>query len=344
MNIQELENTAAAMMAPGKGILAMDESTPTIGKRFNAVGVENTEDNRRNYRELLLGTEGLGDYISGAILFDETIRQQTGAGAPFPEMMQGQGIVPGIKVDKHAKDLAGHPGEKVTEGLDGLRERLAEYRDLGARFAKWRAVVAIGDGIPTRACVAANAHALARYASLCQEATLVPIVEPEVLIAGDHSIEHCYRATLGTQRVVFDELYRQGVAFEGMVLKPSMVLSGNKAQRQAGVEEVAERTIRCLRSTVPAAVPGVAFLSGGQSDAQATEHLNMMNIMANSMALPWRLTFSYSRALQNQPMGTWKGDGSNRDRARKVLLHRAKCNGAASIGQYSGQMEHEKAA
>lgn len=344
MNIQELEGTAAAMMAPGKGILAMDESTPTIGKRFNTVGVENTEDNRLTYREMLLGTKGLGDYVAGAILFDETIRQKTPAGKPFPEMMAAQGILPGIKVDKHAKDLAGHPGEKVTEGLDGLRERLAEYRDMGARFAKWRAVITIGEGIPTRACLEANAHALARYAALCQEAALVPIVEPEVLIDGDHTIEQCYDVTVETQRVVFDELYRQGIAFEGMVLKPSMVLSGKQAQRQAGVDEVAEQTLRCLRRTVPAAVPGIAFLSGGQSDAQATEHLNRMNAMAKDMTLPWRLTFSYSRALQRRPMEIWKGDAGNVDRAQQVLLHRAKCNGAASLGQYSEAMEQKKAA
>ena len=252
--------------------------------------------------------------------------------------------MPGIKVDGGAKDLAGHPGEKVTEGLDKLRERLTEYRDLGARFCKWRAVITIGDGIPSRACIEANAHALARYAALCQEASLVPIVEPEVLLDGNHTIERCYDVTIETQRIVFDELYRQGIVFEGMVLKPSMVVSGKGCLQQAGVEQVAELTIRCLRTTVPAAVPGIAFLSGGQSDEDATAHLNAMNIMARDLPLPWRLTFSYSRALQQTAMAVWNGDAANVAKAQAVLFHRAKCNGAASLGQYNEAIEHERAA
>jgi len=343
MKIQELQETAAAMTAPGKGILAMDESTPTIGKRLASVGVDNTHDNRAAYRELLLGTDGLSDYVAGAILYDETIRQDCPDGTHFPQLMKNKGIIPGIKVDTGAKDLAGHPGEKVTEGLDGLRDRLAEYVDLGARFSKWRAVITIGDGIPSRACIEANAHALARYAALCQEAGLVPIVEPEVLIDGDHSIERSFDVTVETQRTVFRELYAQGVAFEGMVLKPSMVISGKNASNRAGVGQVAEQTLRCLRSTVPAAVPGVAFLSGGQSDEEASAHLNAMNEMAADLHLPWRLTFSYARALQNQPMQIWKGHPENVASARKALLHRARCNSAASQGRYSPDMEREAA-
>lgn len=344
MRIQQLEETARAMVAPGQGILAMDESTPTCGKRLQAVGVDNTEDNRRDYRTLLLNAPGLGQYISGAILYDETVRQTTREGAPFPELMQKNDIIVGIKVDTGAKELALNPGEKVTEGLDGLRERLAEYKTFGARFCKWRAVITIGEGIPTRACIEANAHALARYAALCQENDLVPIVEPEVLINGDHTIEKSYEITVATQRTVFEQLYRQGVAFEGMVLKPSMVISGKECPHQASVEQVAEETIRCLEQTVPAAVPGVAFLSGGQADEQATQHLNAMNIMAKEMDLPWRLTFSYARALQNPALETWKGETGNVEQAQKELLHRARLNALASAGEYTEEMEQQRAA
>ncbi len=344
MDRQALEITANEMVAEGKGLLAMDESTPTCGKRLQAVGVDNTEANRVAYRELLLGTQGAGKYISGAILYDETIRQKTPDGTPFPELARRQGIIPGIKVDAGAKDLTGHPNEKVTEGLDGLRERLAEYRDLGARFCKWRAVITIGAGMPSRACIEANAHALARYAALCQEASLVPIVEPEVLIDGNHDIDQCYAVTVETQRVVFDELYRQGVHFEGMVLKPSMVISGKKASRQSNPEEVAVLTLRCLRYTVPAAVPGIAFLSGGQGDVQATENLNAMNVIGKGMRLPWRLTFSYARALQNPAMSRWAGHPGQVEAARKLFLHRARCNSAASRGEYKAAIEKELAA
>jgi fructose-bisphosphate aldolase, class I len=343
MNIQELKKTAQEMVIPGKGILAMDESTPTCGKRLQNVGVENTEENRIIYRSLLLDTEGLGQYISGAILYDETIRQNAVNGTPFLEVMKTQGIIPGIKVDTGAKDLAGHPGEKVTEGLDGLRERLAEYTKLGARFTKWRAVITIGERIPTRACIEANAHALARYAALCQEARLVPIVEPEVLIDGDHTIERCYAVTLETQRAVFEALYQQGIAFEGMILKPSMVISGKQCPTRAGVEEVTEKTLHCLQNAVPAAVPGIAFLSGGQSDEEATAHLNAMNVMAKDMSLPWKLTFSYSRALQQAAMSAWKGDSSRTAQAQQILLHRAKLNSAASRGEYRKEMEKQAA-
>ncbi|MGE0372717.1 MAG: class I fructose-bisphosphate aldolase, partial [Gammaproteobacteria bacterium] len=307
MNRQELEKTAQAMVADGKGLLAMDESTPTCGKRLQAVGVDNTEANRISYRELLLGAKGIGDHISGAILYDETLRQKTSDGTLFPRLAERQGVIPGIKVDTGAKDLAGRPGEKVTEGLDGLRERLAEYRGLGARFCKWRAVITIGGGIPSRACIEANAHALARYAALCQEASMVPIVEPEVLIDGDHTLERSFEVTLETQRIVFDELYRQGVLFEGMILKPSMVIAGKKCPQQSSPEQVAEWTLRCLRSTVPAAVPGIAFLSGGQGDEQATQNLNAMNVLGRDLHLPWRVTFSYARALQNPAMDKWAG-------------------------------------
>lgn len=344
MNKQGLETTARAMVADGKGLLAMDESTPTCGKRLQAVGVENTEANRITYRELLLGTPGLGDYISGAILYDETLRQKTHDGTPFPALAERQGILPGIKVDTGAKDLAGHPNEKVTEGLDGLRERLAGYRDLGARFCKWRAVITLGAGIPSRACIEANAHALARYAALCQEAALVPIVEPEVLIDGDHTIERSFEVTLETQRAVFEQLYRQGVLFEGMVLKPSMVIAGKKCARQSSPEQVAEWTLRCLRATVPAAVPGIAFLSGGQGDEQATQNLNAMNALGRELHLPWRLTFSYARALQHPALVKWSGRPANAEAARRIFLHRARCNGAASRGRYTAALEQELAA
>ncbi|MCO6411421.1 MAG: fructose-bisphosphate aldolase class I [Thiogranum sp.] len=344
MDLQKLETTAKAMVAPEKGILAMDESSPTCAKRFQAVGVADTIENRAAYRTLLIGTPGLGQYISGAILYDETIRQtSTEGGLSFPDLMRRQDIIIGIKVDAGAKDMAGHPGEKITEGLDRLRERLAEYVELGARFSKWRAVITIGQGLPSRACIEANAHALARYAMLCQEAGLVPIVEPEVLIDGDHTIERCYEVTLETQRCVFEQLYRQGVAFSGMVLKPSMVISGKSCPQRAPVEAVAEQTIRCVRNTVPVAVPGMAFLSGGQSEEEATAHLNAMNVMAEAMHLPWRLTFSYARALQHSALARWKGDAANVEAARSILLHRARLNSLASAGRYQQAMEQEAA-
>lgn len=338
MNIQQLKDIAAAMVAPGRGILAMDESHPTCNKRFEKLGIPTTEEKRREYRHMLLKENEMGQYIGGAILFDETLRQTTLDGKPFAERLSEIGIVPGIKVDKGAKELALHPGEKVTEGLDGLRDRLAEYYELGARFAKWRAVITIGDDIPSRACLVANAHALARYAALCQEADLVPIVEPEVLMDGTHTIDRSYEVTHAAQQLVFEHLEEQGVVLEGMVLKPNMVVSGYECPQRADVEQVAEQTIRCLKSTVPPQVPGIAFLSGGQTDEEATEHLNAMNNRGEE--LPWRLTFSYGRALQQAAMQTWNGDANNIDQAAKVILHRAKMNGAATSGAYRPEMEH----
>lgn len=338
MNIQQLKDIAAAMVAPGRGILAMDESHPTCNKRFAKLGIPTTEEKRREYRHMLLKEDGMGQYIGGAILFDETLRQTTLDGKSFAERLSEIGIVPGIKVDKGAKELALHPGEKVSEGLDGLRDRLSEYYELGARFAKWRAVITIGDDIPSRACLVANAHALARYAALCQEADLVPIVEPEVLMDGSHTIERSYEVTHAAQQLVFDQLQEQGVVFEGMVLKPNMVVSGYECPQRADVQMVAEQTIRCLKSTVPPQVPGIAFLSGGQTDEEATEHLNAMNSVGAE--LPWRLTFSYGRALQQAAMQAWNGDASNIDQAAKVILHRARMNGAATNGEYSPEMEH----
>jgi len=341
MTSQELQATAKAMVAKGKGILAMDESNPTCGRRFKKVGIENTVDNRRAWRELLLTTPRLADYISGAILYDETIRQSTSGGTPFPRYMAQQGVIPGIKVDTGAKDLAGFPGEKVTEGLDGLRERLAEYKGMGARFAKWRAVITIGNGLPSRGCIHTNAHALARYAALCQEAGIVPIVEPEVLIDGDHTIDRCHEVTSETLRAVFAELKEQRVLMEGMVLKPSMVISGLDCPEQASVKEVAEKTVECLLKNLPENLAGVAFLSGGQKSELATAHLNAMNAMHRG--LPWPLTFSYARALQQSAMETWLGKSENVAAAQKLLCHRAKLNGAASVGSYSEEMEKEVA-
>lgn len=341
MSAQTLEATAQAMVADGKGILAIDESSPTIKKRFDSIKTECTEESRRAYRELLITCSGLDKYISGMILFDETIRQSTSDGVPFPEFMRKKGIMPGIKVDKGAKDLAAHAGEKVTEGLDGLRDRLAEYRDLGAPFAKWRAVITIGDGIPSVGCIEANAHALARYAALCQEAGLVPMVEPEVLLDGDHSIERCFEATEATLRALFAALYQQRVLLEGTILKASMVLSGKSAPKRAGVEAVAERTIACLKRSVPAALPGVVFLSGGQTPQEATAHLNAMNAMAGD--LPWKLSFSYSRALQEPALNAWAGNAANGKAAQDALHHRAQLNSAASLGEYSDAMEKKAA-
>jgi fructose-bisphosphate aldolase class I len=336
MGVHDLEAVARAMVAPHKGILAADESTGTIGKRFAALGIESTEANRQAYRDMLFGTPDLAANISGVILYDETIRQEALDGTPFPELLTKYGIIPGIKVDTGAKDLALHPGEKVTEGLDGLRERIAEYVRLGARFAKWRAVITIGEGIPSRACLVANGHALARYAALCQEGGLVPIVEPEVLMDGDHSIERCEQVTEETLHTVFDQLYLQDVALEGMVLKPNMVVPGKKAARQASVEEVAERTLAVLRRCVPPAVPGIAFLSGGQSAELATRHLQAMNASGD---LPWGLSFSYGRALQDPALKAWAGDPSKVAAAREQLSRRARNNGAARDAGYTPEME-----
>ena len=326
----DLTSTAQAMVAPGKGILAADESTGTIGKRFASINIESTEENRRAYRETLFTTPGLSDSVSGVIMYDETIRQSTSDGTPFPKLQADAGILPGIKVDTGAKELAKAPGEKITEGLDGLRERIAEYVELGARFAKWRAVITIGDGMPSRYCIDANAHALARYAALCQEGGLVPIVEPEVLMDGDHSIERCFEVTEETQRTVFATLAEHRVALDQMILKPNMVISGKGNARQAGVEEVAEQTLRCLRRTVPAAVPGIAFLSGGQGAEMATQHLQAMNAMGPQ---PWVLTFSYGRALQDPALNAWKGEAANREAGQTALSDRCKANGAAALGQ-----------
>ena len=328
-----LQDTAQALVADGKGILAADESSPTIKKRFDSIQVDSTEENRRDYRHLLFTTPGANRHISGAILFDETIRQAAADGTALVTILQDAGIIPGIKVDKGAKPLAGHPGEKVTEGLDGLRERCAEYAGLGARFAKWRAVYQITDDLPSRACIAANAHALARYAAICQETGLVPIVEPEVLMDGGHTIDRCDEVTEEVLRAVYAELAVQGVNLEGSLLKPNMVLSGTECPEQADVEEVARRTVRCLRRTVPAAVPGIVFLSGGQSDEVATLHLNAMNRLPD--ARPWKLSFSYGRALQAAPLKAWAGKAENLAPAQAAFLERAKANGAAAQGAYA---------
>ncbi len=333
MEQHTLEQTAEALVAAGKGILAADESAGTIKKRFDTIGVESTEDNRRDYRELLFRAPGAGDFISGVILFDETIRQKAADGTPLVKVIEKAGIIPGIKVDKGAKPLAGQPGETVTEGLDGLRERLAEYRELGARFAKWRAVYKIGEDIPGATCITANGHALARYAALVQEAGMVPIVEPEVLMDGDHDIEVCYQVTEEVLLNVFAELSLHDVLLEGMLLKCNMVLSGSECPDQAGVEEVAAHTLTCLRRTVPAAVPGIAFLSGGQSDEDATLHLNAMNKQAPDA--PWRLSFSYGRALQGAPLKAWGGKADNTKAAQAALFERAKANGEATQGRYA---------
>src|SRR5712691_3560367 len=338
---RELEATDSAMIAKGKGILAIDESNPTCKKRFESIGVESTVENRRAYRELLITVPGAAKFISGMILFDETIRQTAVDGTPFPEVLKRQGILTGIKVDTGAKKLAGAPGEKVTEGLDGLRERFAEYRGMGASFAKWRAVITIGEGIPSPYCLDANAHALARYAALCQEAGLVPVVEPEVLMDGKHTLERCFETTEATLRSVFSALYLQRVALEHMVLKASMVISGSECPKRAGVEEVAKQTLLCLKRTVPAAVPGIVFLSGGQGAEEATAHLNAINLMGPN---PWPLSFSYGRALQEPALKTWRGQAANAAAAQKALYHREKMNSAACLGRYTAQMEQEKAA
>jgi fructose-bisphosphate aldolase class I len=339
MSNYKLETIAQSLVSAGKGILAADESFPTIKKRFERINVPSTADNRRSYREMLFTTPGVEAFISGVILFDETIRQTAQDGTPLPKVLAQKGIIPGIKVDKGAKTLAGFPGEKITEGLDSLRDRLSEYRQLGARFAKWRAVITIGQGIPTRTCIDANAHTMARYAALCQEAGLVPIVEPEVLMEGDHDLERCEAVTLATLKRVFTELYEQRVVLEGLLLKPNMVISGKACPQQASVAEVVEATVRCMRRTVPAAVPGLVFLSGGQSPEQATAHLNALNAMEEQ---PWELSFSYGRALQEPALDAWKGEPVNAPLVQKAFYHRAKCNGAARYGQYTPEMEKEE--
>jgi fructose-bisphosphate aldolase class I len=338
---ETLEATAQALVAPGKGILAADESTGTIEKRLKSIEVESTEENRRDYREMLFTTAGLGDHISGVILYDETIRQSTRDGVPFTKVLEDAGVIPGIKVDMGAKTLAGAEGEKVTEGLDGLRERLMEYRELGAKFTKWRAVIEIGDSRPSAYCIHVNAHALARYAALSQEAGLVPIVEPEVLMDGGHTLDRCYEVTEATLESVFNELFSQRVVYERMLLKPNMVISGKECSEQADPERVAEATVRCFRSVVPAAVPGIVFLSGGQSDEQATANLNAMNA---SGPHPWQLSFSYGRALQAPSLKAWRGDEANVRAGQDALAHRARLNGAARDGSYTPDMEKELAA
>jgi fructose-bisphosphate aldolase class I len=338
MDIHELEETAQAIVAEGKGILAADESTGTIKKRFDSIGVKSTEETRRAYRELLFTTEGVEEFISGVILYDETIRQTASDGTPFPKLLASKGIIPGIKVDTGAKPLALAEGETVTEGLDGLRERLAEYRELGARFAKWRAVITIGNGIPSEYSIWTNAHALARYAALSQEGGLVPIVEPEVLMDGDHTIERSFEVTSRTLHAVFTELRDQRVHPEGILLKPNMVLSGYGCPEQATDEEVAHETIRCFRRHVPAAVPGIVFLSGGQSDEQATARLSEMNKLGPH---PWQLSFSYGRALQAPALKAWVGKDENVEAARHAYYHRAKMNSAARTGMYAPEMERE---
>ncbi|MDE2823876.1 MAG: fructose-bisphosphate aldolase class I [Chloroflexota bacterium] len=339
MNLQDMMNVAQAIVAPGKGILAADESDGTIKRRFDSIGVESTFENRRDYREGLFRTAGAAEYISGVILYDETLRQDGADGTPLVEVLSSQGIIPGIKVDKSTKPLAGADGEVITEGLDGLRDRLAEYADLGAKFTKWRAVITIGDGIPTRRCIEANAQALARFATLSQEAGLVPIVEPEVLMDGDHDIDTCYEATTETLREVYYELGTHRVALEGTLLKPNMVLSGKDASNRASAEQVAEMTVNCFLNTVPAAVPGVVFLSGGQSDDEATVNLDAINRYAASCGVPWELSFSYGRGLQAAPLKAWNGVAANIPAAQAAYYHRAKVTSAARRGEYTAEME-----
>lgn len=342
MNVQKLIETAKMLVADNKGLLAIDESTPTCNKRFAKLGIPQTEESRCAYRELIITTPSLGEFISGLILYDETIRQQQQDGTPFVQVITAAGMIPGIKVDIGAKALAGHPGEKITEGLDGLRDLLQEYAQMGARFAKWRAVLTIGSGIPSRGCIEANAQTLARYAMLCQEAGLVPIVEPEVLMEGTHTLEQCCQVTAEVLQTVFHQLYNQRVRLEGMILKPNMVLPGLTCSQPASVDAVADATVQCLLRTVPAAVPGIAFLSGGQSGELASARLNAMNLRfkarsptAGRSPTPWALTFSFGRAIQQPALELWHGKEANVSAAQQALLHRAKCNGAARQGQYS---------
>ncbi|MDX6398480.1 MAG: fructose-bisphosphate aldolase, class [Gaiellaceae bacterium] len=336
MAANELHDTAKALVADNKGILAADESSGTIEKRFDSISLESTEENRRAYRDMLFTTPGLEDFVSGVILYDETLRQASADGTPFAKLLADKGIIPGIKVDLGAKDLAFAPGEKVTEGLDGLRERLQEYKQLGARFAKWRAVITIGDGIPSDYCISVNAHALARYAALCQEQGLVPIVEPEVLMDADNDIETCYDATARTLHKTFDELFHQRVDLQGILLKPNMVISGKGSPTQAAAEEVAKWTIRAFREHVPAAVPGIVFLSGGQADEQASANLNAVNSLGEQ---PWVLSFSYGRALQAPALAAWRGSADNVEAGQSMLALRARNNSAAAAGRYSAEME-----
>jgi fructose-bisphosphate aldolase class I len=337
MDLADLTSTARAIVAPGKGILAADESTGTIKKRFDKIGVESTEENRRAYRDLLFTTDGVEDFISGVILFDETIRQSTSDGVPFPKVLAGKGIIPGIKPDKGAKPLAlAAAGETVTEGLDGLRDRLAEYRELGARFAKWRTTYTITDALPSQYAIDVNADTQARYAALCQEAGIVPIVEPEVLMDGTHTIERSFEVTSAVLEGVFRSLYDQRIAYEGMLLKPNMVLPGYECPKQVSDEEIADATVRCFRGVVPAAVPGIVFLSGGQSDEEATSRLNAMNSIGPH---PWELSFSYGRALQAAAQQAWRGDDANRDAAQRAFYHRARMNSIARSGKYSPELE-----
>jgi len=341
MNLAELNKVAEAMVAPGRGILAADESSGTIKKRFDQIGVESTADNRRDYRELMFrANEAMSKYISGVILYDETIRQNAKDGTPLVKVIEKAGSLPGIKVDKGVQPLPMCPGEVITEGLDGLGQRLAEYRGLGAKFAKWRAVIDIGKDMPSYDCIMTNAHALARYAALCQQEGIVPIVEPEVLMDGDHDIDRCYTITEWTLNTVFEQIYYQRVALEGMVLKPNMAIAGKKCPKQASVAEVAEKTVKLLKSCVPAAVPGIAFLSGGQSDADATAHLDAMNKIGG---LPWKLTFSYGRALQAAPQKAWSGKTENVAAAQRAFTHRAMMNGLASLGQWKQDLEKKAA-
>jgi fructose-bisphosphate aldolase, class I len=340
MAADELAVTAAALVAPGKGILAADESGGTIAKRFKSIQVESTEEHRRDWRELLFTTQGAAEHISGVILYEETLRQRAADGTPLPEVLARQGIIGGIKVDKGTVGLAGFEGEKITEGLDGLSDRLVAYRDLGARFTKWRAVITIGERLPSFGCIAANAEALGRFAASSQAAGLVPIVEPEVLMDGDHTIERCDRATRDTLEEVFAALWRHRVRLDGILLKPNMVLSGSDCPTQAGVAQVAEATVACLRDHVPASVPGIVFLSGGQSDQAATAHLDAMNRLGDA---PWELSFSYGRALQAPALKAWKGEAANGPAAQQAFHHRARLNGAARAGSYTEAMETTKA-
>lgn len=338
MNTEKLINTVKALVDTHKGILAMDESTPTCNKRFAKLGIPQTEELRRSYREMIVTTLGLNEHISGAILYDETIRQSTKNGIPLIQVLMDAGIVPGIKVDTGAKELAGHPQEKSTEGLDGLRERLAEYAQMGARFSKWRGVIAIENGIPTQTCIKSNAEALARYAALCQEAGLVPIVEPEVLMDGDHTMQRCFDISEEVLRTVFNKLYLHGVLLEGIILKPAMILPGLSCPKQEEVDAVANATVKCLLRSVPAAVPGIAFLSGGQPSELATKRLNAINLKFK-LQTPWRLTFSFGRAIQAPALEIWKGDKANVPAAQEALLFRAKCNQMASNGKYTDEVE-----
>ncbi len=341
MKTQDLIDTAKTLVADNKGLLAMDESNPTCNKRFAKVGIPQTEEARRAYREMIVTTPDLGECISGVILYNETIRQQKKDGTPFLKVITDAGIIPGIKVDTGAKDLAGHPGEKVTEGLDGLRKRLAEYSQMGARFAKWRAVITLGGGIPSRGCIEANAQALARYAALCQEAGLVPVVEPEVLMAGEHTLARCREVTEDVLRTLFNQLYTQRVMLEGLLLKPNMVLPGLKCSKQETVDEVADATVRCLMRAVPAAVPGIAFLSGGQAGELASARLNAMNVRFKAR-LPWAVGFSFARAIQQPALEIWQGKEANVVAAQKALYHRARCNMAARRGKYDAALEMDR--